>query len=106
MAQQGERAQLGLHGFVAADRLGQRAILPNSPDQKAAARGWRELAECVSPARGQADVPFDCAPSEALIAQAKDGADKLALAQKLATRRLASGVVPELDECFAAPALR
>ena len=33
-------------------------------------------------------------------------AEKLALARKLATERLASGVVPELDECFAALELR
>ena len=39
---------------------------------------------------------------KALIAQAKDTTDKVALAQKLATRRLAIGVVPELDACFAA----
>lgn len=38
---------------------------------------------------------------KALIAQASSPAEKLALAQKLATRRLASGVVPELDACFA-----
>jgi hypothetical protein len=41
-----------------------------------------------------------------LIAQARETAAKLALAQRLATRRLASGVVPELDECFAALELR
>jgi hypothetical protein len=39
---------------------------------------------------------------KALIVKAQGTADKLALAQKLATRRLASGVVPELDACFAA----
>jgi hypothetical protein len=39
---------------------------------------------------------------KALIALAKDADEKLALAQKLATRRLARGVVPELDACFAA----
>lgn len=39
---------------------------------------------------------------KALIAQAADTTEKLALAQKLATRRLASGVLPELDACFAA----
>jgi hypothetical protein len=39
---------------------------------------------------------------KALIVKAQDTAAKLALAQKLATRRLASGVVPELDACFAA----
>ena len=39
---------------------------------------------------------------KALIVKAQDTTEKLALAQKLATRRLASGVVPELDACFAA----
>ena len=36
------------------------------------------------------------------IANAPSGSEKLALAQKLATQRLARGVVPELDACFAA----
>jgi hypothetical protein len=39
---------------------------------------------------------------KALIVKAHDVAQKLALAQALATRRLACGVVPELDACFAA----
>jgi len=39
---------------------------------------------------------------KALITQAKTTDAKLALAQKLATRRLARGVVPELDACFTA----
>lgn len=39
---------------------------------------------------------------KALIAKAAHTDEKLALAQKLATRRLASGVLPELDACFAA----
>ena len=39
---------------------------------------------------------------KSLIAATKDSAERLALAQRLATRRLASGVVPELDACFAA----
>lgn len=39
---------------------------------------------------------------KALIVQAQGTPAKLALAQKLATRRLASGVLPELDACFAA----
>lgn len=39
---------------------------------------------------------------KALIALAKNTDEKIALAQKLATRRLARGVVPELDACFAA----
>jgi len=37
-----------------------------------------------------------------LIAQADNTEQKLSLAQRLATRRLATGVVPELDACFAA----
>lgn len=36
------------------------------------------------------------------IANTPSGSEKLALAQKLATQRLARGVVPELDACFAA----
>lgn len=39
---------------------------------------------------------------KAHIARAGSTADKVALAQKLANRRLACGVVPELDACFAA----
>ena len=40
-----------------------------------------------------------------LIVQSQGTPEKLALAQKLASRRLACGVVPELDACFAALAL-
>ncbi|NUZ08266.1 StbB family protein [Piscinibacter koreensis] len=39
---------------------------------------------------------------KALIVQAKQAPERLALAQKLATRRLACGVMPQLDACFAA----
>ena len=53
-----------------------------------------------------AELASDETDYKALIAKAKDIAEKLAWAQKLATRRLASGVVPELDECFAALELR
>lgn len=44
----------------------------------------------------------DASDYKALIAQAPNQAEKIALARRLATRRLASGVVPELDACFAA----
>ncbi len=37
-----------------------------------------------------------------LIARTSDREEKMRLGQKLATRRLARGVVPELDACFAA----
>lgn len=49
-----------------------------------------------------AELANDKTDYKALIAQARDTAEKVAWAQKLATRRLAAGVVPELDECFAA----
>jgi hypothetical protein len=51
------------------------------------------------------DIPTlarDDTDYKALIAKAQQPKEKLSLAQKLATRRLASGVVPELDACFAA----
>jgi hypothetical protein len=44
----------------------------------------------------------DATDYKAEIARATSTADKLALAQKLATQRLARGVVPELNACFAA----
>jgi hypothetical protein len=53
-----------------------------------------------------ADLASDETDYKALIAQSHSTAEKLGWAQKLATRRLASGVVPELDECFAALDLR
>lgn len=49
-----------------------------------------------------ASVAADPTDYKALIAATSDGTERLALAQRLATRRLASGVVPELDACFAA----
>lgn len=52
-----------------------------------------------------ADLVRDDTDYKALIAKANDSAEKLALAHKLATRRLAHGVLPELDACFAALAL-
>ena len=48
------------------------------------------------------DLATDATDYKAEIARAGSASDKLALAQKLATRRLACGVVPELDACFAA----
>ena len=43
---------------------------------------------------------------KALIAKAKDQAEKIELADKLAIKRLATGVLPELDACFDALALK
>jgi len=53
-----------------------------------------------------AELASDGTDYKALIARTRDTTEKLALAQQLAIRRLASGVVPELDECFAALELR
>jgi len=61
-------------------------------------KGMRSEVDLASLSRDRTDY-------KALIVQAPDAAEKLALAQALATRRLACGVVPELDACFAALAL-
>ncbi len=49
-----------------------------------------------------AEIARDETYYKRLIARASDRQEKMALGQKLATRRLARGVVPELDACFAA----
>ena len=49
-----------------------------------------------------AELANDSTDYKAQIAVAANTSEKLVLAQKLATRRLAAGVVPELDDCFAA----
>ncbi len=49
-----------------------------------------------------AAVAADPTNYKAMIAASTESTERLALAQRLATRRLASGVVPELDACFAA----
>ena len=52
-----------------------------------------------------AELVRDETDYKALIKRAADTEEKVAWARKLATHRLACGVVPELDECFAALAL-
>jgi len=49
-----------------------------------------------------AELAADPTDYKAEIARAESMAEKIALAQKLATQRLARGVIPELDACFAA----
>ena len=69
--------------------------------------GANEIYERVKGADKElSELAGDDTDYKALIAKAENISDKLALAQKLATRRLASGVVPELDRCFAALELR
>lgn len=53
-----------------------------------------------------ASLVADDTDYKALIAKATDTAEKITLARRLAVRRLATGVVPELDACFAALALK
>jgi hypothetical protein len=48
------------------------------------------------------DLAADATDYKAEIARATSASEKLQLAQRLATQRLARGVVPELDACFAA----
>jgi len=82
------------------DFVGQNPIAPVYPLCKLAVN------EVYARVRGTgmalADLARDETDYKALIAKTSDTAEKLAWARKLATRRLACGVVPELDECFAA----
>jgi len=61
-----------------------------------------ERAKAMGPGVDLAALVADGTNYRTLISKAQGTSEKLALAQKLATRRLASGVVPELDACFAA----
>ena len=65
--------------------------------------GTNEIYERVKGTGAElAELARDETDYKALIVKARSTADKLVLAQRLATRRLANGVVPELDACFAA----
>ena len=69
--------------------------------------GVNEIFARVLPGRpGLHDIASDTTDYKALIAKTRDTTEKLALARQLATRRLATGVVPELDACFEALDLR
>lgn len=52
--------------------------------------------------RSITELANDKTDYKAQIAKAKDQTEKLALADKLAVKRLATGVLPELDACFEA----
>lgn len=52
--------------------------------------------------RSISELANDKTDFKALIAKAKDRAEKIALAEKLGLTRLARGVLPQLDACFAA----
>ncbi|MCR5867635.1 StbB family protein [Aquincola sp. J276] len=65
---------------------------------------WLGFNEVYERAKGQdlRALASDATDYKALIASTQDATQRLAAAQRLATRRLAVGVVPELDRCFAA----
>lgn len=52
--------------------------------------------------RSLVEVAADTTDYKSGISRAESMSDKIVLAQQLATRRLARGVIPELDACFAA----
>jgi len=56
--------------------------------------------------RSLIELAADATDYKAEIVKARTMSDKLALAQQLANQRLARGVLPELDACFAALDLR
>lgn len=56
--------------------------------------------------RASSNLATDSTDYKAAIAKASAPSDKLALARRLAIQRLARGVVPELEACFAALDLR
>lgn len=56
--------------------------------------------------RSISDLAADKTDYKALIGKAKNQAEKIELADKLAVKRLADGVLPELDACFEALALK
>lgn len=56
--------------------------------------------------RSIGDLAADTTDFKALIAKAKTTDEKIKLADGLAIKRLAAGVLPELDECFKALALQ
>jgi hypothetical protein len=81
-------------------------FLAQQPIASADARCRIGINEVYARIRGMgtdlAQIARDETDYKRLIAHASDRREKMALGQKLATRRLARGVVPELDACFAA----
>ena len=72
------------------------------PRSEASLRSNEVYARVRDGAQSLIELAADPTDYKAGIAGAASPSDKLALAQKLATQRLARGVVPELDACFAA----
>lgn len=71
--------------------------------RQAAAISFNEVYSLVrGTGRSLAELAADRTDYKAAIAEAGTQTEKLALAQRLAIQRLARGVIPELDACFAA----
>jgi len=67
---------------------------------------WMRFNEVYAQVRGMhqslLELAADTTDFKGAIAKAGSAAEKVALARQLATQRLARGVIPELDACFAA----
>jgi len=82
------------------------SFLQETPLAQLSADAYLESNEIYARVNGTsadlAAVAADPTDFKSMIAAATDKAERVGLAQRLATRRLAIGVVPELDRCFAA----
>lgn len=82
------------------------AFLAEQPIASANLSCWLGINEVYARIRGTgadlAEIARDDTDYKRLIAGATDRSKKMALGQKLATRRLARGVVRQLDACFTA----
>lgn len=88
-----------LLGFLAVNRVATVNLAAHLTDNEIYQRVKQD-------GRSISDLAGDKTDYKALIAKAKDQAEKIELADKLAVKRLATGVLPELDACFEALALK
>ena len=87
--------------------VGFLAVNPVATMNEAAHLTYNEIYQRVKQdGRSISDLASDKTDYKALIAKAKNQAEKVALADKLAVKRLADGVLPELDACYQALALK
>jgi hypothetical protein len=75
---------------------------PRSPVRRTARLNFNEIYGLVNGAAVELSVvAADTTDYKALIAASPEKAERLALARRLSAHRLAKGVVPSLDACFA-----
>lgn len=88
-----------LLGFLAVNRVATINLAAHLTDN--------EIYQLVkNDGRSISDLAADDTDYKALIGKAKDQAEKIELADKLAVKRLAVGVLPELEACFEALGLK